>query len=567
MREDVLGAGFGQTERADDAAGVPSPAAIVAVLHPVCVEARRRVGHQDAFASPRREQCRGAGIPVAFGVFVSRQDQPYGVQGVRGLERRVLLLVDDVVGWSDEDPEFRAGRVTVVADAGKGQEFGQRSAPDSGMSFGCTTVNDADSMPTRCRFGREGGPMYEPNYEAQDAYVAFQEGTRLLAGDNAHAAVIALERARALEPAEGSVREALARAYFRAGRFTAAEAEFQAAVDIDPVNDYAHYGIGVCRLRQGDVTRGSRASAHRDRDAARQRRLPARARRSGGRRDIERRRGIGRVRRVIICCDLDGVIWRGDTVIPGSAAGVARLQESGLRVVFLTNNSSGTVEDYVARLRGVGVDAAPADVGSSAQAAAVLLGESLAPGARVLACAGAGVVQAMTAAGFEVVDRAPADAVVVGWHREFDFERLTGAFDAVRAGARFVATNVDPTYPVAGGLMPGAGALVAAVATAAGRQPEVAGKPEPATVALVRQRFGHGGVVVGDRPSTDGALRLRWAGRSRWCCRASPAATARNRFRIRRRRSSQPISGRSRRRSSRRTRTPDRCPCPQNRSG
>ena len=97
--------------------------------------------------------------------------------------------------------------------------------------------------------------MYEQNYEAQDAYFAFQEGTRLLAGDNAHAAVIALERARALEPAQGSVREALARAYFRTGRFTAAEAEFQAAVDIDPVNDYAHYGIGVCRLRQGDVTR------------------------------------------------------------------------------------------------------------------------------------------------------------------------------------------------------------------------------------------------------------------------------------------------------------------------
>ena len=97
--------------------------------------------------------------------------------------------------------------------------------------------------------------MYEPNYEAPDAYVAFQEGTRLLAGDNAHAAVIALERARALEPAQGSVREALARAYFRAGRFTGALYVFQAGVDIDPVNDYAHYGIGVCRLRRGDVTR------------------------------------------------------------------------------------------------------------------------------------------------------------------------------------------------------------------------------------------------------------------------------------------------------------------------
>ena len=88
-----------------------------------------------------------------------------------------------------------------------------------------------------------------------DAYTAFSEGMRLLAGDNAHAAVIALEHARELEPAKGSVREALARAYFRTGRFTAAEREFTAALDIEPVNDYAQYGVGLCRLRAGDRTR------------------------------------------------------------------------------------------------------------------------------------------------------------------------------------------------------------------------------------------------------------------------------------------------------------------------
>jgi Flp pilus assembly protein TadD len=92
----------------------------------------------------------------------------------------------------------------------------------------------------------------------RDAYASFQEGTRLLAGDNAHAAAIALERARDLEPAQGSVREALARAYFRSGRFAAAEEEFQAAVEIDPVNDYALFGLGVCRLRAGDRV-GARA--------------------------------------------------------------------------------------------------------------------------------------------------------------------------------------------------------------------------------------------------------------------------------------------------------------------
>jgi HAD superfamily hydrolase (TIGR01450 family) len=215
---------------------------------------------------------------------------------------------------------------------------------------------------------------------------------------------------------------------------------------------------------------------------------------------------------VIVCCDLDGVVWRGDEPIPGSAGAVAQLRATGLRVTFLTNNSSGRVGDYVGKLGRMGIDAEPADVGSSAQAAAGLLAGSLPSGARVLPCAGAGVIEAMDASGFRIVDRRPADAVVVGWHREFDFERLRLASDAVRGGARFVATNVDPTYPVAGGLVPGAGALVAAVATAAGARPEIAGKPHAPTVELVRRRFGAHGVVVGDRPSTDGALAdaLAW---------------------------------------------------------
>jgi Flp pilus assembly protein TadD len=89
--------------------------------------------------------------------------------------------------------------------------------------------------------------------ERHEAYRAYQDGTRLLADDNAHAAVVALERARALEPEKSSVRETLARAYFRTGRFAAAEDEFQATLALDPVNDYAHFGVGVCRLRAGDV--------------------------------------------------------------------------------------------------------------------------------------------------------------------------------------------------------------------------------------------------------------------------------------------------------------------------
>ena len=88
-----------------------------------------------------------------------------------------------------------------------------------------------------------------------DAYTAFSEGMRLLSDDNAHAAVIALEQARDLEPAKSSVREALARAYFRTGRFAQAEEEFIATLDIEPVNDYAQYGVGLCRFRAGDRDR------------------------------------------------------------------------------------------------------------------------------------------------------------------------------------------------------------------------------------------------------------------------------------------------------------------------
>jgi Flp pilus assembly protein TadD len=86
----------------------------------------------------------------------------------------------------------------------------------------------------------------------QSAYDAFQEGNRLLASQNPHAAVIALERARDLEPDQGSVRETLARAYFRSGRFSQAREEFERAVEIEPVNDYAHFGLGLCLIRRGD---------------------------------------------------------------------------------------------------------------------------------------------------------------------------------------------------------------------------------------------------------------------------------------------------------------------------
>jgi HAD superfamily hydrolase (TIGR01450 family) len=207
-----------------------------------------------------------------------------------------------------------------------------------------------------------------------------------------------------------------------------------------------------------------------------------------------------------VCCDLDGVLWRGDHPIPGAAEGVAALRAAGLRVGFVSNNSGNPVGHVVDKLGRFGVPAEPDDVLTSAQAAASLLAHSLDPGARVFVCGGPGVVEALEAARFEVVRDPPAAAVVVGIHPGFDYDELDRASRAVRDGARLIAANLDATYPVGDGLLPGSGALVAAVAVASGATPEVAGKPEAATVALVRERWGDDGVVVGDRPSSDGAL-------------------------------------------------------------
>jgi glycerol 3-phosphatase-2 len=208
----------------------------------------------------------------------------------------------------------------------------------------------------------------------------------------------------------------------------------------------------------------------------------------------------------VVCLDLDGVIWRGDDPIPSAADAIAQLRAAGLRVGFLSNNSSMVIADVVAKLARVGVPADPDEVLTSAVAAGALLGSSLPSGARVLACAGPGVVEALTAVGLTVVREAPAAAVVVGFHRDFDYAELERVSRAVREGARFVATNLDATYPTSDGMIPGTGALVAAVAIASSATPEVAGKPEQPTVALVHQRLGTTGVMVGDRPSTDGAM-------------------------------------------------------------
>jgi 4-nitrophenyl phosphatase len=203
--------------------------------------------------------------------------------------------------------------------------------------------------------------------------------------------------------------------------------------------------------------------------------------------------------------DLDGVLWLGDVAIPGAAEAVAALRSNGERVLLVSNNSSARIADYLAKLQRLGMPTSSDDLITSAQAAATLLE----PGQTALVCAGPGVDEALTQKGVRPVREGNADAVVVGWHRDFDYEELTAAAGAVRHGARLIGTNDDATYPTPEGPIPGGGAILAAVATAAGVDPVIAGKPHQPMTALVRARLGgalDGSVVVGDRPSTDGLL-------------------------------------------------------------
>ncbi len=197
--------------------------------------------------------------------------------------------------------------------------------------------------------------------------------------------------------------------------------------------------------------------------------------------------------------DLDGVVWLADVPIPGAAEAVARLRATGEALVFVTNNSSQPVGEVEAKLARQGVTAT-GDVVTSAMAAARLLQT----GERVLVCGGPGVVEAVERAGAAVVRDGDADAVLVGFHRDFDYERLRIAATAIFRGARLLATNDDATYPTPEGPIPGGGAILASVVTATGAVPIVAGKPHAAMVALVRERLGATGVMVGDRPDTDG---------------------------------------------------------------
>lgn len=205
--------------------------------------------------------------------------------------------------------------------------------------------------------------------------------------------------------------------------------------------------------------------------------------------------------------DMDGVLYRGDTVLPGAPAFIGTLRRQGVPFLFLTNNSSRTPEQYVDRLRGMGIDARPQDVYTSALATAEYIREYAPDGARAYMIGMDGLREALRGAGLELVqDPRAAQFLVVGYDNQLTYDKLAEAMRAIAAGARFIGTNADPTLPVEDGFIPGAGAILAAVETASGVSPTVIGKPSKAILHLALRRLGlppERTAILGDRLSTD----------------------------------------------------------------
>lgn len=214
----------------------------------------------------------------------------------------------------------------------------------------------------------------------------------------------------------------------------------------------------------------------------------------------------------VLLCDLDGVVWLAHEPIAGAVDAIKRLRAAGIRVLFVTNNSFSTRQQQIEALGRIGIDA-EGDVVTSAMSAATVIR----PGWRVMVCGGEGLIEEVETAGGQVVvpyiERqadGPFDAVVVGFHREFDFQVLSDALTAVRGGAVLIGSNNDPNYPTPEGPIPGGGAILAAVEKTTGKQALVTGKPHQPMAELVYAMcpgiVANEMVVVGDMPETDGAF-------------------------------------------------------------
>jgi NagD protein len=202
--------------------------------------------------------------------------------------------------------------------------------------------------------------------------------------------------------------------------------------------------------------------------------------------------------------DMDGVLVHEETVIPGAAEFLARLTETGRAWMVMTNNSIYTPRDLAARLRTSGLDVAEGQIWTSALATARFLA-SQRPGGSAFVIGEAGLTTALHDAGYTLTER-DADYVVLGETRTYSFERVTRAIRLITDGARFIATNPDPTGPTHDGPVPATGAVAALISRATGVEPYFVGKPNPLMVrSALRALDAHSesAAVIGDRMDTD----------------------------------------------------------------
>jgi NagD protein len=202
--------------------------------------------------------------------------------------------------------------------------------------------------------------------------------------------------------------------------------------------------------------------------------------------------------------DMDGVILRGTTLIPGAAEFVRRLRAQGIPFLILTNNSQYTARDLHVRLSYMGLDVPPEAIFTSALATAQFL-HSQRPGGRAYAIGESGLTTAVHDIGYILTDQEP-EYVVLGETTAYSFERITRAIRFVTAGARFIATNSDVMGPGEGGIVPATGAVAALISAATGVKPYFVGKPNPLmmrTALRTIEAHSEESVMIGDRMDTD----------------------------------------------------------------
>ncbi len=203
--------------------------------------------------------------------------------------------------------------------------------------------------------------------------------------------------------------------------------------------------------------------------------------------------------------DMDGVLYRGQEPLPGAQDFLNHLQEQGVPFILATNNSTRTPRQYVAKLRAMGIEVTEHHILTSAQAAALYLSQIAPPRAKVYVIGEDGLISAVEEQGFLSADK-DVDLVVAGLDSQLTYEKLKIATLAIRAGASFIGTNPDTTLPSEEGLVPGSGAILAALEAATGVPPLIIGKPQPILLRLAMEKLGvtpDCTAIIGDRLETD----------------------------------------------------------------